>query len=264
MEEIDGYDLYLRFESRVNTSQNGFFRPQTDFERAVNDINMEMFIYKTDEAEKTQQNQDDLLPFLHSVNIITKKNGSEAFAIYPKEYSRFSSARVLLAGSKCYPQREICDGKCIGPDNDALAEQEIIDEFYDNVKTYPIDLIEDSRWGSVTIHKTKGPKLTSPKMTQRSKGFIVLPRDVSVVILDYYIQPRRFKFAYTKAPGNPQTGAGDQIIYDKDNSIQLQWSPTLINEFLDRLEKKYIQFTQNALAANIERAQSGKPLQRTR
>lgn len=270
---IDPFSLYQSFQSYVNTFQGGWYRPQTDFQSATNDISNDIWEDFTKRAEKSQEVRDNLGPFLRSKNRIVKRQNSY-FGVFqaPDDYGRFASARIIRQADKCIPcqglegAEEMEQGKC-----DAINTEdqtEIDNKFFEGMCEQQIDMIDNQRWGSVCQHLTKPPTLYNPKMTQYSVevpapnntkiakiSFKVAPRAVSVVVLDYYIRPTPCVFGYTKAPGNVQTGAGDQIIYNKNASTPLQWPDTLVNEFLWRLGERYGFFTRDQFMAQVSTQQ---------
>lgn len=246
---IDSFDLWLSFQSSVNTFQGGWFRPQTDFIQACNDLSKELWVKKTREAEKSQEAKDDLFPFLKSKNYIVSNSGVYGKFKPDEDYGRFAAARVIVSGINCFPSLSINEGKC--SNGDFKTEIDLTEEFYDTVKQYDVELIDDNKWGSVNKHKTKGPTLLNPKMRQIDGGFQVAPRLVSVIVLDYYREPKGATFKYRNAPGNVQTGAGDQIIYDKDNSQPLEWPFNMRDEFLIGLGKRYGVFTRDQFVTQV-------------
>lgn len=261
---IDPFDLYNSFQSYVNTYVGGWFRPQTDFQRACNDIDNDLWEKETKQAEKSQEIRDNLGAFFRSKNIIVSPQNSYYGAfLAPEDYGRFASARVILENGQCMPcekldayKAQCSQGQC--DESDTKGQAQISQEYWENICEQQIDMIDDQRWGSVCQHLTKPPTLDNPKMTQSStkvldaKGvsrskisYKVAPRNVSVVVLDYYARPVPMVFGYDKAPGNVQTGAGDQIIYNPDKSTPLQWPSTMVNEFLIRLGERYGLFTRD-------------------
>lgn len=220
----------------MNTFQGGWFRPQSDFQRACNDISMQLWNEWTAKAD-SKEVRDNLIFFLRSKNIMVDA-GKGAFGTFfpPKDYGRFASARYLTNGTTFLSSKE-CDG--------FEDEEQMADEYYDNVKEIGIESIENQKWGAVTAHKTKMPTLNNPKITQVNGVFKVAPRDISVVQLDYYVKPVDAVFGYTVTPGNLQTGAGDQIVYDVNRSKPLMWPTTMIYEFLVRLGERFGAFTRD-------------------
>lgn len=265
---IDPFILYNRFQSYVNTFQGGWFRPQTDFQNATNDISNDLWQKLTKQAEKSQEVRDSLGPFLRSKNCIVKPSKSYFGVFYaPPDYGRFASARIITRNDECLPCAEIEEqGKCA--EANISSQEQITEDYYAGMCERQIDMIDDQRWGSVCQHVTKAPTLENPKMVQYSIdvpglnkttvskiSFKVAPRSVSVVVLDYYIQPKDCVFGYSVAPGNIQTGAGDQIIYDANKSTPLQWPITVINEFLWRLGERYGFFTRDQFMAQLSTQQ---------
>ncbi len=249
---IDLFDLYNRFCSDNNTFQGGFVRPERDFERKVNSLSQEIWNEWTALAEKTQEIDDNLAVFLKSVNvIISKSTGNFGIAIYPKDYGRYSVARTILHKDAC-----LCDtskdqyenGVCTkeGKTETEIEKQERIEKYKDGITEGLCTKVESSRWASMLDHKKKCPTIQDPGITQFEGGFKIAPRQVSVVVLDYYIKPKYAKFIFTIAAGNPQTGSGDYMVYDAAASGKLEWPETMIPFFLDKLREYYPRFTRNA------------------
>lgn len=239
---IDLYKLYLSFVSYVNTFQGGWFRPESDFQRACNDISMSMWNEWTAQAEKSKEVKDNLIYFLKSKNIKVD-SGKGAYGIFspPDDYGRSASARYITDGTNFIPSNDVDEGKCDGLETD----EERAEDYYDNIQEVGIDVIDNKNWAAVNSHLTKKPTLQYPKMTQINGGFKVAPREISVVVFDYYIKPVDAVFGYTVTPGNLQTGAGDQIVYNKNTSRPLMWPTTLSNDFLIELGGRFGSFTRS-------------------
>lgn len=255
---IDLFDLYKDFNAQNNTSQNGFWRPEMDFETNVNIASIRLWNRKIDVAERQQGVIDDLRPFFKSKNIIIKNQNSFYGTIdLPSEvgfeYGRYGSARLLLVGDMCVPCKDVDDGKC--SNGDFKSEEELADDYYNTVCEVQIEKIDNQRWPSVLNHLTKRPTLAKPKLTQINNQFQVAPRQVSVVILDYYVKPKKGTFKYTLTPANLQNGSGDVIIYNQSASTPLEWPETVKNELLDILKEVYIGFTRDAQYQQINQSQ---------
>lgn len=248
---IDLFDLYNRFCSDNNTFQGGFVRPERDFERIVNSTSQDTWNEFTAQAEKTQEIDDMLAPFLKSGNIMVQpSSGNFGMADYPKYYGRYSVARVLWHKGVCFcdtSKDTYEDGECTkhGEKETELEKKKRIEAYKKGITETLITKVESSRWASMLEHKTKCPTTADPGITQIDKGFKVAPRDVSVIVLDYYIKPKYAKFAFTKAAGDPQTGAGDYLIYDEKNSGKLEWPETMIPYFLGKLQQVYAKYTRD-------------------
>lgn len=242
---IDTNDLYNDFIATVNTFQGGFYPPATVFIRVVNDISNEMWVEKTNEAENNQQNQDDLYPFLKTKNcIVNSSNVTYGVFDYPKDYGAYSSAGIAVYQGKTvgYDDCDVCGSK---KQEDDEEKYQMIQRYLDNIVEHDVKKISNSKWRNCLSSVTKPPTLEKPKITQKNNVLYVAPRTISVIIFDYYTEPIPATYAYTTVPGNPQTGAGDQIIYNKSASVPLEWSTNVINEFLWRLGVKFGLYTKD-------------------
>jgi hypothetical protein len=238
---IDAFDLWNSFQSTVNTFQGGWFRPQTDFIQKCNDLSKQFWNKYRKESEKSQDARDKMLPFIKTKNFIVKSKGIYGFFKPDSDYGGFSGARIRIHEEKCFPDPKAEKGD---PENKSafLTDDELSEEYYDSVKEFDADLIDGIKWGSVNRHKTKGATFEKPKMRQVDGGFEVLPRKVTVIVLDYYRQPKTATFLYTPSPGDEQTGAGDDIVYS-DTSQSLEWPFNMRDEFLIGLGEAYGVFT---------------------
>lgn len=245
---IDLYDLYQSFKSAYNVYIGGWWRIQTDFTQKCNDISKELWVKWTREAEKSQEAKDNLLPFLISGNMIVSNKGVYGTFKPPKNYGRFAAARVIVTKEdKCVPSKNVNNGKC--SNGDFNTDEELTEEYYNSISQFDVDLIDDQKWGACNAHKTKKPTLHKPKMRQIEGGFEISPRLVSVIVLDYYRPPVDATFVYKNSPGNEQTGAGDMLIYDKENSKPLEWPFNVREEFLVELGIAYSGFTRDQFLA---------------
>ncbi len=191
------------------------------------------------------------MPFLISKNIIVSpRNTYYGFLEQPKNYDRWASARVWSIKEQCVPCPDVDNGKCKGYKN----QEEVNEEYYANIKESVVDLIDEQRWAACLSHLTKMPTLTKPKMTQIDNGWKVTPRTVSIIVLDYYKQPRDGEFKYTVVPGNPQTGAGDFIQFDP-TSLPLEWPDSVLNYFLWKLATRYGLFIGNTFLSQFAKQQ---------
>lgn len=259
---IDMFDLWQKFCADNNTFQGGFFRPERDFEADVNSISLEAFKDFTGQDEKTQQIDDYLAPFANTVNIIvTPQSGNWGLAKYPDAtkyppYGAWKAARSLQHKEQCLCEEGASlfkDGVCV--DNEQEYQKlERVERYKAGIVEATVTKVNSSQWGACLEHETKCPTFEDPKLTQYKDGYKVAPRTVSVIVLDYYQKPKAAKFAYTIAPGNPQTGAGDYLIYDLANSIPLEWPETMIPYFLDKLQQKYAKFTGNTALFQMNKA----------
>lgn len=247
---IDSFDLWSSFQSTVNTFQGGWFRPQTDFIQKCNDLSKKYWNKYRDESEKSQKAKDNMMPFLIKKNYKVDNMGIRAHFKPDKNYGGFAAARVILYKGSCIPDLDVDGGK-VSNVNEFKSEVEKTEEYYDGIVEYDIELIDGIKWGAVNKHRTKGPRLDSPKMRQIDGGFEVAPRAVSVVVLDYYREPKEATFVYTITSPDVETGAGDQIVYDKDKSQPLEWHFNMRDEFLIGLGEAYGVFTRDQFITQI-------------
>ena len=245
------FTIWQSFQSLVNTAQNSFFRPYTDFQQSVNDISKELWDQWTSSSEKNQQVRDYLAPFLKSKNIMVQpRNSYYGVVLYPKDYGRYASAAVWSIRNQCVPCPDVDNGKCKG----YKTQEEVNEEYYRNIEERQVDLIDEQRWKACLTHLTKMPTIQAPKITQIDGGWKVAPKDVSIIVLDYYKVPAEGTFLYTVEPGNPQTGSGDYIIFNT-SSVSLEWPETVLNYFLWKLAKRYGVFIGNQFLAQFSEQQ---------
>lgn len=249
---MTSYSLWLDFQADNNTAQNGFIRPESDFIRILNTISIKLWNKWTDKAEKSQEEKDKLFPFLKGKNIaVNSTAGYYGTFKKPVDYGRLASVRIIVHENKnTIPAKDIEDGKCDG----FKSQEEINDEYYDNIIERRCVQIDNQRWAAFVEHLTKGPTLENPGITQLNDQFKVAPRKISVVALDYYVEPTPATFKYKVVPGNPQTGSGDQLIYDI-SSVPLQWPEQMRKEFLEELKSYFIQYTRDGNYNNINLSQ---------
>lgn len=249
------FTIWQSFQSFANTFQGSWYRPNTDFQPAVNDISKKKWEDWTGQAEKSQEIRDHLQPFLKPKNLIVKSANS-AFGLIetPSDYGRFSSARIIINGEKCIPCAEVNGGKCEGSTG-FETQEEVIDEYFDKIEESVVELIDNQRWAACMKHLTKKPTLAKPKMTEYDKGWRVAPRKISVIVLDYYTKPKEGTFKYTIAPADTNTGAGDYLVYDSANSTPLEWPETVLNEFVMELGVRFGLFTRDQFITAVSQQQ---------
>lgn len=238
MTNINTYEVYQALLSEVNIQQRGQVRPVSDFEKWYNKINMELFRERVAAAELSQQLDDDLSPFKKVINIIvTPQPGQPSDLVrYPSDYEGFASASILR-------QRDGGETRCncefpIYEDNGECLK--IVDADYaemqaryagENLIEAVVTKIDTQRWSSCLNHPNKQPTLKNPKIVQDGTGFRIAPKGITSMVLTYYRTPRKAVFGYTLSD--------DIVIYDPLTSVNLEWSNTLMGEFMARLKKIY-------------------------
>lgn len=263
MTRIDPFDLWNDFKSWVNTQQGGFMPPQGVFTRVANVSSLELWKKLTGVAEKSQEIKDMLLPFLVSKNVLTQPaNSYYTIAQPPVNYGRFATAKILLTkDKKTIPDPSVDNGKCCKGNIVNIqikTDAELAQDYYDNTVEAEIQMVDNQKWSAMLQHKTKSPTFEKPKMTQVNGSFKVAPREVSVVVFNYYTEPVDAVFAYTPTPGNPQTGSGGSINYDPNASTQFQWTKIAKTELLEMIKQVYIGYTRDGLFKQIDSAVKAK------
>lgn len=250
MEMLSIYDLWTSFQSTVNTFQGGWFRPTSDFTTKVNDIANDLFIKYTNEAEKSQKARDALFFLLKSENRKCRQSNSNYSIVdMPEKYERFAGMSILFHGDKTYqdPDVQKCDAD--------ISDEERKEKYLSELQRRTVQLVDNMRWNACLTHITKQPTLDNPKTTFINEGFRVAPRQISSVVFDFYVKPEKAIFAYTEAPGDRNTGAGKQIIFDKNKSSDIPFPQTLKNEFIVRLGEAYGLFTRDQFMVSFNNNQ---------
>lgn len=254
MEKLSIYNLWLSFQSTVNTFQGGWFRPQTDFQQKANDISSDLFVEYTNQAERSQKARDALYFLLKTENVMCSKSSSNfSIALPPKRYERFAGMSILYHNEKTYADPDINGGKFC--DANGEEQEKITDEYLTSLKRRTVELVDNMRWNACLEHKTKMPTFDNPKTTFINEQFRVAPRGIGAIVLDFYVKPEDAVFAYTVTAGDRNTGAGQQIVFDKNKSNDLPWPTTLKNEFIIRLGEAYGLFTRDQFVTNFSTQQ---------
>lgn len=245
---IDIFELYNDFKSQVNMNQGGYLSPGS-FESYVNTVTNDLLKQMFEHWQKNQSLTDSMYHLLKSVNITVQSLQGKPYdsVTLPSDYAFFSSARVVYNpktakgyGEKDYNWIDGCtgkdsscaectaDNKYIDPDMVALEKLKQDDSIVEGTVT----IVTNDRWGAKLAHRTKGPKVDNPAITQYDGGFKIAPKNVGVMILDYIRRPEPAKFAYT-------LDADDVVIYDANNSIGVDWPIEMKAQILPLIIKKY-------------------------
>jgi hypothetical protein len=248
------FDLWEKFTGKVNTHQGGGVRPNRNFVQWVNDISLAIFEEEYQAWEKSQVISDRLMPFLVSMNVIVNPTGGQLWDIVkvPANYEHFSSARVIRKnGNSCGDSELVTvDGRdgCTEVKCDLYIdadEKKLLQQKADNkLKEITIEKIVNNRWAGLLDHESDKPSWDKPACTQYDGGLKVAPKGLGVIILDYLRLPVKGTFAYTIVDAGLET---EYIQYDDGNSVPLEWSQTLINEFINRLKKDYGTFVREEM-----------------
>lgn len=97
---------------------------------------------------------------------------------------------------------------------------------YYNGRERPVDLVENKAWGEVQASELVAPSKLFPKYTEFSGEYRFLPRNIGIVMLDYWKRPVKPVWNYTIV-NNVQ-------VYNPIGSVDFEWEA----------------FTQNRIMAN--------------
>jgi hypothetical protein len=228
-----------------NTHQSGFFRPVRDFMPAVNAISQELFNTLSKHLEKNSRITDMLIPFARRMNVVVEQTNSIDFGPYPKDYSCFSSARILM-------QKELpcVDKSCEALKNGECIPAEDLADFFPVVSEYTeveITDVSDSKFASAVKHVTKRPTTESPIGTRIAEGYQIYPRGIGVILMSYYRNPAPAVMDYTVRV----SGVDEYIDYKKASSVQLEWSQQMVPAFLYKLSMRYGLFVDDQLKMQV-------------
>lgn len=245
MRMMDLNDLYINALADFNTQQGGILRPYLNFNQWLNDISTELFNEKFGDAEKSQENNDQLdNAFLKSLNVVVTAQPGKNFDMItlPADYGYFAAIRVFTTkgGDTCgCAEYDVLteEGQCkkyTDPDLEEIRER----LKGENVNETKAEKVDNGRFGAACKHKLLTPTLALPFVTQVNGGLKIVPRDIGIVILDYYRLPAKAVYAYT-------TTGVDTVNYNLGGSTQLDWPDLVKPEFLARLKKRYGSATRN-------------------
>lgn len=242
--------LYDKFKGMVNEHHNGAV-PINTWVDWVNDTQRIIFEELISEFQKSQIISDLITPFLQSEIIIVKKQIGLSYDLIskPAGYEHLASCRILRIGDKscgCNSCETIDGDKKVSLDSCGSIEldedeinkiKDITDESKCEIK---VSIIDNDRWSATLTHPRKKVTKNKPAITQFSDGFKLAPRNsANSVIMDYFIAPSNCVYNFTVI--NPNTEA-EYIQFNPTGSVDLQWSETLTQKFLDILKIKYNTF----------------------
>lgn len=237
---INLFDLLKTLQATVNPHQAGHIRPQQNFERWCNEIQQQIFEELARDMFRNRTISDKLTPFLKSYNVTLVSQPGKNYDTFvrPADYRYFSSARYIRSGNTD-GMGAPCQGKGMIEGKNGQVLYEDPDERVATAESegshgqdVTIPYIDNQKWGAIFNHRTKGPSFSRPYITAYDTECRVAPRGIGVLVLDYLRPPKDCKFAYT-------VGSDDQIIFDPNNSINLEWDTNVMPDFIARLQSKY-------------------------
>jgi hypothetical protein len=237
---IDLFDLYDEFCGTVNTVQGGHVRPNRNFVKWCNTISKEIFVEEFKAFETAEIISDELGTFLKSVNAIVTPMRGQMWDLVKleAEYQYFASARIRLFQNQCYADNELAFKAKDVIDQDER-EQLILDA-ESNIEEIGITKKTNNRWEAITRRKTNKPSFDKPYCTRFDGGLKVAPKNIGVIILDYFRMPAEATFEYTVINEGLES---EYIQYNGSSSKPLEWPATLRAKFIARLKQKYAGMT---------------------
>lgn len=246
---LDIYDLFIAFKSEANVNQGAYVSP-LKFQALCNTISQELIQEKFAKWQESQKLTDDMVHLLKTVNLTIPQLAGKPYDMVtmPADFAHFSSARVVYntekmkgcvtteygcvdggTGCPCETTECTADNKYIDSDMVALQAMERDEHLVEGMVT----IVDNQRWASKLTHRTKMPTWKAPAITEAAGGWKIAPKNLGVMLLDYFLVPENAVFAYTINP------ATDEITYDVANSKPVPWPITMKAEFVARLIKKY-------------------------
>lgn len=217
--------------SSANKFKSGTLPPNRQ-DLFLQQASIELFNEKVMSAVQGNKLDDDLNPFLKSINLpVTFPEGlNYGLTTRPADYSFFWSMRAFFAedkdeGIKSCSCPTADNTLCIADQNQNLEETPLVQ--LPIVKEVQCTKVDSGRWSSVLSHRFKSPTLDNPAITQYDAGFKVAPRNLNVVTLDFYRLPATAVFGYTLLPSG-------YYQYDPSTSTNIEWPATVLDELLDR------------------------------
>jgi len=236
------FNLYEQLRGRVNAHQGGHIRPY-DFVEWAHSAQMEIYNDLVKEFQKSQVISDRLTPFLVPFNAAVTNQTGQMWDLVkkPAQYENYASARIVIKNGKCVGVKGEgeCENGYVDPDEIAMIRANAGAENCE----IPVELIDNDRWASVCNHPRKKVTAKSPKMTQFSGGFRIVPKGVATnIIIDCFRLPAKPVFNYVVI--NPGL-EGEYYQFVPTGSVDLEWSEQVQPEILEKLIQKYAIFTAN-------------------
>ncbi len=92
---------------------------------------------------------------------------------------------------------------------------------YYNGKERPVDLVENKAWGEVIASELMAPTKIFPKYTEFADEYRFLPRDIGIVMLDYWKEPVKPIWNYTIV--------NNKEVYTATGSVDFEWGAYSVN-----------------------------------
>lgn len=110
---------------------------------------------------------------------------------------------------------------------------------YYNKKERDVELIDNQKWGEINASQLMQPTKTFPKYAEYGTEMRFLPKDIGIIMLDYWKTPVQPVWAYTIV-NNVQ-------VYNPTGSVDFEWDAFALN----RVAAEYLSFIGINLQANM-------------
>lgn len=95
---------------------------------------------------------------------------------------------------------------------------------YYNAKERPVEIVESKAWGEVQASELMAPTRIFPKYTEFANEYRFLPKNIGIVMLDYFKRPVVPVWAYTIVNNNP--------VYTSTGSVDFGWDEFSFNRII--------------------------------
>lgn len=183
---IDKFKQFVEFVS--NKVQVGNSVTITQFNELANRAQMQLFEKDRQIFLTNQETSDYLELFLKSIVVSVPPSGNVP---YPADFQHTASMRA-------YYYRP--DGKSV---------------------EVPVDPVKNRDWGQIYASQLNPGTKRFPKYTEFRKEYRVLPKDIGIIMIDYFKTPIPPVWNYTVASGRP--------VYDPTGSVDFEWDEFAFN-----------------------------------
>ena len=188
MANINNFKTFVEFCSGKVQSGNTVTTPQ--FNELCNQAQLQIFEKDRLIFLKTQESSDFLDWFLK--NLVLNPNPSTGFLPYPPDFQHTSAVRSYY----------------VKPNQTSF-----------EVK---VDLVKNTDWGTISSSQLQKPTKRFPKYTEFKDEYRFLPKDIGIVMLDYYKTPVAPVWGYTIV--------NNQELYDPTTSTDFEFADFATNE----------------------------------
>ena len=178
-------DYFFRLTDAIaNKSQSGASFTIAQKEAFANSAQLQVFEKDRLTFLKTGESSDYLDWFLKSITI--NPSSLTGYAPYPSDFQHTAGVRAYFMGIE-----------------------------------RPVELVENKAWGKVQASKLMPPTRIFPKYTEFSGEYRFLPRNIGIVMLDYWKEPVKPVWGWTIV--------NNQQVYDPATSVDFEFPAFSVN-----------------------------------